>query len=144
MIVTICGSMNFVAEMKKAEEELKKRGYEVLMPASINDYNLEKFEDVDKVIKNNKEEYLKRIKPRYTMHHFDKVMAGDAILVINEEKHGIKNYIGGATFAEIMLAFYGKKKIYFLNPIPEEPKMFLDELGAVNPIVLNGDFSKIV
>ena len=55
----------------------------------------------------------------------------------------MKNYIGGATFSEIMLAFHGYKKIYFLNPIPEEPKTFVDELETVSPIILNGDLGEI-
>lgn len=63
-------------------------------------------------------------------------------MVINHEKKGIKNYIGGNTFLEVGMAFWLNKKIFFLNPIPKMD--YYTELAAMGPIVLDGDFSKIV
>lgn len=142
MKITICGSINFAKEMIRVAKELEKNEHEVQMPASINKYGLVDSKEAD-AFKNDREKYIKEIKPELTRGHFNKVLNGDAILVININKKGIKNYIGGATFAEIMLAFHGNKKIYFLNPIPEEPETFVDELETVNPIILNGDLSKV-
>lgn len=65
----------------------------------------------------------------------------DAILVLNFEKNGVLDYIGGATFLEIYTAFRMGKKIYLYNPIPE--CIFTDELKGINPIILNGDLSII-
>jgi hypothetical protein len=142
MKITICGSIHFAEEIVKAAKELEKNGHEVEMPASIKDFGVNNFEEAD-VLKNDREKYIKEIKPEYTRGHFNKVLNGDAILVINIEKNGIENYIGGATFSEIMLAFHGNKKIYFLNPIPDEPKTFIDELESVSPIILNGNLGEI-
>jgi hypothetical protein len=70
-----------------------------------------------------------------------KVRANDAILVLNFEKNGQANYIGGATFLEIFRAFELEKKIFFFNPIPDN--IFKDELVAMNPIVINGDLKLV-
>ena len=99
--------------------------------------------DADKM-KLDKAEYM-RIKPIYTKEHFRKIAESDAIVVVNEEKHGIKGYIGGATFSELMLAFHYDKKIFLLNPIPKDKRLdfVMDEIQGVNPIVLDGNLALI-
>jgi len=71
------------------------------------------------------------------------MQGGDAVLVVNLDKHRIKNYIGGNTFLEIGFAHVLDQKIFLLNPIPQIP-YYKTEIEAMNPVVLNGDFSKIV
>ena len=66
----------------------------------------------------------------------------DAVLVLNFDKNGQKNYIGGATFLEIYDAFRLNKKIFFVNPIPEG--MLKDELVGFSPIIINDNLDKIV
>ena len=70
-----------------------------------------------------------------------KIVANDAVLIINYEKNGQRNYIGGATFLEIFKAFELEKLIYLMNPIPEG--IFTDELKGMSPIVIYRDLSKI-
>ncbi len=70
-----------------------------------------------------------------------KVAANDAIVVVNMEKNGQQNYIGGATFLEVFKAFELGKKIFFYNPIPEG--IFADELMGINPTVIHGDLSLV-
>ena len=65
----------------------------------------------------------------------------DAVLALNFDKNGQKNYIGGATFLELFKAFDLGKKIYLYNPIPDN--MLRDELIGFQPIVINGDLRKI-
>lgn len=65
----------------------------------------------------------------------------DAVLVLNYDKNGEKNYVGGATFLEIYDAFRLGKKIFFMNNLPEG--MLKDELIAFRPVILNGDLTKI-
>lgn len=140
MKISLCGSLNFgEGTFNEIKEKLTSMNHEVLLPASI-----EKFGPKINEIKNNKELYLK-IAPVFIKKHFQKVADSDAILVINMERHGIKNYIGGNTFAEIMIAFYLNKKIFLLNPIPSDEKLFFirDEIEAVKPTVLNGNLELI-
>lgn len=66
----------------------------------------------------------------------EKIKNVDAVLVVNMEKNGVPNYIGGATFLEIYDAFRYGKKIYFLNPLPEG--ILKDELIGFSPVILNG------
>lgn len=66
----------------------------------------------------------------------------DAVLVLNYDKNGQKNYIGGATFLEIYDAFRMNKKIYFVNSLPEG--MLKDELIGFSPIIIHGDLNKII
>ncbi len=70
-----------------------------------------------------------------------KVKANDAVLVLNFEKNSQKNYIGGATFLEIFKAFELNKKIFLFNSIPDG--ILKDELIGMNPMIINGDLSKI-
>ena len=73
--------------------------------------------------------------------HQEKIKQNDALLILNFEKHGQQNYIGGATFLEIFKAFELDKKVFLMNPIPDN--IFKDELIGMNPIILNKKLSKI-
>src|SRR3989338_3927691 len=65
----------------------------------------------------------------------------DAVLVLNFEKKGIPNYIGGATFLEVYTAWKLNKKIFFYNPLPK--CSFTDELIGINPTIINGNLNLI-
>ena len=65
----------------------------------------------------------------------------DAVLVLNFDKNGQRNYIGGATFLEMYDAFRFNKKIYLYNDIPEG--MLFDEIEGFSPVILNGNISGV-
>lgn len=71
----------------------------------------------------------------------DKISENDAILVLNMDKNNQKNYLGGATFLEVYMAFDQGKKVFFYNPIPEG--ILKDELLGMNPTVINGNLDLI-
>jgi len=72
--------------------------------------------------------------------HSEKVISAvDSVLVLNYEKNGIPNYLGGATFLEMYDAFRLGKQIYMMNDIPEG--ILQDEIIGLNPIIINGDLS---
>lgn len=73
--------------------------------------------------------------------YYEIIKNSDAIMVLNLDKNGIKNYIGGNTFLEIGFAYVLGKKIFLMNPIPEMG--YKDEVMAMQPIILNGDLNKI-
>ena len=76
------------------------------------------------------------------IRHSEEVISNmDAVLVLNYDKNGQKNYIGGATFLEIYDAFRFGKKIFFVNDLPEG--MLKDELIGFNGLVINGDLGEI-
>ncbi len=143
MKVVVCGSVNFPEKMRKIEAGLKERGHEPVLPYSIIKYNLRTFEDAQKL--KNSPHYLETDKVDFTKKHFNEIKAGDCILVVNIEKRGIPNYIGGATLAEIMFALYHDKKIFLLNPVPTDERLafFSDEIIGARPVVINGDLDLI-
>jgi len=67
----------------------------------------------------------------------------DAVLVLNLEKNGMPNYIGGNTFLEMGFAHVLNQKIFLYNPIPENP-FYQTEIIAMNPIIINGDLALII
>ena len=143
MKIVICGSVNFPEKMKEAEKHLVEKGHEVVMPYGIKEYNINTYEDAQRL--KERSDYIEMVKEELTARHFDEIKSADAILVINMDKRGIPNYIGGATFAEMMFAFYHKKKIFLLNPIPTHEKMsiFHDEVKAIQPVVINSNLDMI-
>lgn len=144
MRITVCGSIDFSQEMERVRKALEEKGHEVLMPDSIKDFGLTGPEKV-RELKSDRKRFLGEIKPTYTKKHFDKVAKSDAILVVNMDKRGIRNYIGGATFAEMMLAFHYNKKIFLLNPVPQDEKLsaYIEEIEGCHPVILDGDLSLV-
>jgi hypothetical protein len=136
MKIGIIGSMQFTDKMLETREELKKLGHD----AFITDLH-------KSMIKKTPQEIEKiKLYQKYNLdaiREFWKMMQGaDAVIVLNYDKNGIKNYIGGNTLMEIGFAHVLNQKIFLFNPIPKMPYCET-EIKAVNPIILNGDLTKI-
>lgn len=147
MEITICSSVEFTPQIIDIKNQLEKNGCKVNIPLltqrilnqelSFEDYlssrqthggdiNLRQSEKID---------LIKR--------YWDFIKSSDAILVINEEKKGIKNYIGGNTLMEMGFAYGHNKFIFLYNPIPErsERMHYVDELINMNPTIINKDLN---
>jgi len=134
MKITICGTLKFMDKMREIQKNLEGLGHTVLMPIWLD--------NVDYWSKDNTSRVKAKRSLKLIDEHMDKVKQSEAILAVNMTKGDIKNYIGANTFIEIGFAHYLGKKIYLLNPLPDQPYI-KDELEAINPIVLNGDLTKI-
>jgi len=137
MKITICGSMQFYQEMGQIQMLLEEMGHTVLVP---KDFLV--VEQNESLMANDEERITVKIEHDFIREHFTKIQEGDVILVLNYEKKGILGYIGGNTFLEMGHAFGLGKKIYLLSPIPDMD--YKVEMHAMQPIVLNGDLTKIV
>lgn len=141
-LITICCSSSFYKQAVAVEEKLQKAGYKVIIPANAKemqrkgDFNPAHY----KTWYENKDDYHK--KTALIRGHFNEVVKGDVILILNYDKHGQPNYIGGNTLMEMALAFYLKKPVYLLNEIPDKSP-FIEEINGLNPIVLHGNLSKL-
>jgi len=135
MKIFICCSKHFYDKVPPIKKELEGKGHIITPPNSYD----KPFQE-ERMKEASKEAHIEW-KSKMLRLQTEKVMANDALLVLNYEKRGQPNYIGGATFLEIFKAFELRKKIFLVNPIPEGT--FHDELSAINPTVLNGDLSKI-
>ena len=144
MKITICCSASFFKEANEIGKELEMLGFDVFLPltaikmAKSGNYDVKKV----KTWFADKNDFSK--KTRLIWKHFTEIEKADAILVINNKKHNVEGYIGGNTLIEMAIAFYLKKPIYILNNVTDKKFMLYEEIMALNPIFLNGDFSKIV
>jgi len=97
--------------------------------------------------KSDEEKEEMKLNQKYNMNairEFWKAMQGaDAVLVLNLDKNGMENYIGGNTFLEMGFAHVLNQKIFLYNPIPKNP-FYQTEIIAMNPIIIDGDLALIV
>lgn len=131
-ILLVC-SKTFYNKLNHFKKELENLGHEVFMP---NCYDAPETE-----AKYRGTSEHATWKARMIKHSEEVIDKMDAILVLNYDKNGQKNYIGGATFLEIYDAFRMCKKIFFVNDLPDG--MLKDELIAFCPIVINGNLDNI-
>lgn len=136
MKIAICGSMVFTEKMLEAKSILEKSGHSVFISGFADAY----------VGKPEGE------KERLTLFHknekdairdfWEKIKQSDAILVLNYDRKGVSNYIGGNTLMEIGFAHVLGKRIFLLNPVPEI-EFYKSEIEATKPVILHGDMMKI-
>lgn len=112
-ILIIC-SKAFYKDIAPIKEKLEEMGHVVELPNSYYDPDAEK----KSWILGKKEHAEFKAKMFRTSE--ERIEKMDAVLTLNFDKNGNKNYIGGATFIEIYEAFMKNKKIYLYNDIPEE------------------------
>lgn len=136
-VITICSSANFYRQAVDIQAVIEKSGYKVIIPAMAEEMKRTGDYEVShhKTWLADPDDYHK--KAALIHGHFDEVAIADAILVLNYEKNGKQNYIGGNVLMEMGLAFHLKKPIFILNEIPEE-SAYLEEIKGVLPVVLHG------
>ena len=136
MKIAICGSLDFIPEMKKMADELEHLGHTVLLPKSAEMVVAGEttMEEIKKDTEGGKG-VERKIKIDAIKRHYNKIADSDGVLVLNYSKKGIENYIGGNTFLEMGFAHVLNKKIFLLNPVPN--MLYTDELLAMQPIILN-------
>lgn len=122
--------MQFEPKMASIAVELEGRGYVTDKPNIVEGHVYTDNLDANAGLKRG-----------FIDEHFAKINCSDAILVINEDKNGIANYIGGNTLIEISHAYAQGLDIFLLNPVPV--LSYSDEINGMHPIVLNGDLGKL-
>ena len=137
MKIGVIGSMQFTNKMVEICDKLNNLGHNAFLTdlhrsmIGKNDNEIDKI----KIYQKNNMDAIKE---------FWKAMQGaDAVLVLNFDKNGIKNYIGGNTLIEIGFAHVLNQKIFLWNNIPEI-QFYKTEIEAVKPIIINGDINKII
>lgn len=143
MIITICSSLNFTKEIDVVAGQLRNEGHHVYIPKTAEEIingniSLEQ-------IKKEKEtgEISKRAASFDAIKtHYDKIMKSDAILVINIEKNGVRDYIGPSVFLEMGFAHVLGKRIFLWNNVPSVP--WTDEMMSMNLHIISHDIGKIL
>lgn len=145
MKIAICSSIYFTREIKDIADKLLEKGHEVEIPLysqkilsgeiSFEEFHSVKDKEGDtKFREGASEDIIKR--------YFHIIKNCDAILVLNLNKKGIDNYIGGNTLLEMGFAYVLEKRIFLFNEIPEVN--FKDEIKAMKPIIISQDLDKIL
>jgi hypothetical protein len=140
MKITICGSVKFANKLVEIYKKLEKMGHTPMMHEEmfgIADGTAK--EMIDGIALDHAE--VKK-KNNFIRFWHNLIKSGDAVLICNYDKNGIKNYIGGNTLMEIGFAHVNDKKIFLLNPIPEDVS-YADEIRAMADVILSGDLNKI-
>lgn len=133
-IFIIC-SKKFYDKVPEIQKELESNGHTISLPNCFDDPATEgRYRDLGR-------EAHSKWKAEMLKHSTDVIESNDAVLVINLDKHGVRNYIGGATFLEMYDAFRLGKKIYLYNDVPEG--ILQDEIIGFDPVILDGDLEKI-
>ena len=140
MKITIIGSSAFAKEMVSYRDQLIKLGHHV----NIHEHYVSqaKGEMIDLLNRMEKEHALVKKEYDYINYHYNEIINSEAVLILNFDKNGIKNYVGGNTLMEIGFAYVNKKKIFLLNPIPNGVS-YVDEITAMEPVIINGDLNLI-
>ncbi|MFA5828166.1 MAG: hypothetical protein WC841_02235 [Candidatus Shapirobacteria bacterium] len=136
MKIAILGSMVFSDEMLKLKSGLEKINHEVVISSFTKGYAGKDIEEITRLTIKDKNDNNGLIELCESLKDVD------AILVLNLDKKGIKNYIGGNTLIEMGYSFILGKKIFLYNPIPEI-EFYKSEIVAMSPIVVNGNLSLI-
>lgn len=136
MKIAICASMVFSENMLETKKELEKLGHVCFVSDFVNKYlGKSDKEKEDMTIRDKNENDAIR-------EFWKKIKESDAILVLNYDRRGVKNYIGGNTLMEIGFAHVLDKKIFLLNPVPDIA-YYKSEIEATNPVIINGDMKII-
>ena len=142
LTITICCSVNFYRQAVEIEPKLVSCGFDVILPSTCtvmktrNDYEVSHY----KTWFANPGDYPR--KTEVMLEHFASIIKGDAVLILNYEKHGQPGYIGGNVLMEMGLALQFKKPIFILNPMtPNSP--FEEEILGMQPVFLNGSLELI-
>lgn len=136
MKIGVVGSMQFTEKMLDLRDRLRKMGHDAYVTALASPF-VGKTDAEKEEIKLHRKYHMDAIREFWNM-----MQGGDAILVANYDKNGIKNYIGGNTLMEIGFAHVLNQKVYLLNPVPEIP-YYQTEILATKPVVINGDLNLI-
>lgn len=130
--IVICGSMTFYDKMLEIADSLNKEGISVVIPKeeklereTLSD---EEFNNFKRKVSN---QYLGKIRESSTY----------AVLVLNQDKKGVQNYIGANTLVEISMAFCWGRQIYLFNDIYAP---LIDELTAWNATCLKGNLNLLI
>ncbi|MBI4268636.1 hypothetical protein HY627_02295 [Candidatus Uhrbacteria bacterium] len=141
MKIYVLGSTSFMKEMVDAKDRLCALGFEGSIHPHYEAFVRGEMKEHCDRWNAGERATLKR-ENNYFHEHYRRILASDAILIVNGEKRGIANYIGGNVLMEMGQAYVNHKKIFFQNGMPSGLS-YMDEIEAMDPICLYGELSRI-
>lgn len=141
MKIYVLGSNSFVKEMVSCKNQLCAIGHDGWIHQDYEDHANGKTQAFIEGALPGESADFKRAHD-YIRQHYNHILQSAAVLIVNMEKKGIKNYIGGNCLMEMGMAYVNNKKIFLLNGIPTETA-YIDEIKAMDPVCLNGNLKNI-
>ena len=140
--IVICASANFYKHVNEIADALRGRGFEVIVPQTAEKMRKSGNYDVAavKTWYENPKDFTK--KRQLMDRHFEEVANGDAILVVNDEKHDIPGYIGPNALMEMAVAYYLKKPIFILNKVDKHANIY-EEVVGMGGVVIDGQLEEL-
>jgi inosine/xanthosine triphosphatase len=127
--------MKFANEMQEWKEKLVNKGFNVFAPEGIKD--LTGYKEAG----STKEAVNRKISNDFIRHHYKYIKQSEGILVLNYDKNGIGNYIGGNSLMEMGFAFCMNRDIFLLSNSPDLP--YKPEIDAMQPIIIDCEIEGI-
>lgn len=137
MKIAICASMIFAEKMLEVKRQLEKIGHIAFISQFAEGYlgKTEKEKEELAVHDKNEHDAIRKF--------WEIIKKSDGILVLNYDRKGIRNYIGGNTLMEIGFAHVLNKQIFLMNPIPDI-EYYRSEIEAVSPVILDQNLNQIM
>lgn len=141
-IITLCSSAQFYKHVNELADKLEEMGYTALVPGNAKKMRASGNYDVaqHKTWFDNPGDFGK--KREFMDAHFKEVEKADAVLLVNDEKHGKPGYIGPNGLMEMAVAYFLKKPIYVLNDVDKDNSVY-EEVYGMGCVILHGDISKV-
>lgn len=136
MKIIIAGSMQFSDKMIEVKQQLQNLGNDVIIDRFIENYAGKSDAEIE-IAKNHD-----RMNDSAAKKFWADMIDREAILVLNFDRHGVTNYIGGNTLIDMSFAHFLNQKIFLWNPIPEIP-YYKKEIESFKPTIIHGDLTKI-
>jgi len=141
MKVYVIGSTSFKKEMVAARDEMKALGVDGWIHPDYEAFVRGEKAEVLARAANGEHAAVKR-ENNYLKVHYEHILQSDAVLVVNLEKNGIKNYVGGNALIEMGQAYVNNKVIFLLNDIPQDLP-YTAEIECMDPVCLHGKLENV-
>jgi hypothetical protein len=141
--VTISASLDFTYKINDVNSVLMGKGFDTFIPETARKIIEGQFIYED-IMKEKKQGRLSNriIEQNTLITYYNFIKASDCLLVLNYEKNGIANYIGGQVLIEMGFAYILQKPIFILNNIPQ--MTYMDVIEAMQPITLDGEIYNFI
>lgn len=140
--IVVCSSAVFYEHVNQVADELSAMGWNAIVPQTARKMKSSGNYDVAAVKTWYQNPTHFKRKTELMRDHFDEIAKGDAVLVINDDKHGVPGYIGPNGLMEMGLAFYLNKPIYVFNSVAQENPVY-EEVFGLGSIIIDGNLRKI-
>ena len=111
MKIYVLGSNSFMKEMVDAKNQLCALGFDGWIHPHYEAYvRGDMPKDIERW-KNGENAALKR-ENNYFHEHYEHILESDAVLIVNGEKHGVDNYIGGNVLIEMGQAYVTTRRYF--------------------------------